>query len=307
MTADAVLLIAFGGPTSPEEIRPFLDNVARGREIPAERLEQVARHYEAIGGRSPLNEITFRQAEALAAALAAAGRPLPVHVGMRNWTPQLGDVLARMADAGHHRVVGVILSPHATEASRERYVESIDDARRALGPRAPDVQYAPTWHAHPLFVAAVADCTRTALATLPEERRPAAPLVFTAHSVPVAMAARSPYSGEVMASARAVAAAVGSAHWQVAYQSRSGNPREPWLEPDVNDAIRALAAAGARDVVIVPIGFMCDHVEVLYDLDVAARATARAARIGCARAAAVNDHPLFIRMLADVVRAVDPG
>ena len=300
--AEAVLLIAFGGPTRPEEIRPFLANVTRGRAIPAERLEEVVHHYELIGGRSPLNELTFRQADKLAQALAAAGTPLPVHVGMRNWEPYLADTLARLAEAGVRAAVGVILSPHATEASRARYTERVAAAQAALGPRAPEVRYVGGWHTHPLFVTAVADAVVAELVTLPAAQREEAALVFTAHSVPVETAAGSPYVAEITASAGAVAERLGHRRWQVAYQSRSGDPRDPWLEPDVNDALRALAAAGVRDVVAVPIGFVCDHVEVLYDLDVEARATAAEVGLGFARARALNDHPLFIRMLAEVVR-----
>ncbi len=299
MTADAVLLIAFGGPTQPSEIRPFLENVARGRRIPPERLEAVAHHYELIGGHSPLNAITFRQAAGLAAALDGQ---LPVHVGMRNWSPYLADTLATMAGARVRHAVGLILSPHASEASRERYVETVDAGRAALGRRAPEIHYVPTWHLHPLFIEAVAETVVAALTRLPDGRRRDAMLVFTAHSVPTAMAATSPYTAEIAASARAVAARLGHARWQVAYQSRSGNPRDPWLEPDVNDALRTLAAAGTCDVVVVPIGFVCDHVEVLYDLDVEARATAKALGIGFVRASAVNDRPRFVAMLADVVR-----
>ena len=300
--AEAVLLLAFGGPTRPEEIRPFLANVTRGRSIPADRLEAVVHHYQLIGGRSPLNELTFRQAEKLTAALAASGTPLPVHVGMRNWEPYLEDAVARLAEAGVRTVVGIILSPHATEASRERYTERVAAAQATLGARAPAVRYVESWHLHPLFVTAVADAVVAELVTLPAGRREDAVLLFTAHSVPVASAARSPYVAEITASARAVAAHLGRPRSQIAYQSRSGDPRDPWLEPDVNDALRALAAAGARDVVAIPIGFVCDHVEVLYDLDVEARATARAAGLGFRRASTVNDHPLFIRMLVDVVR-----
>ena len=301
MAADAVLLIAFGGPTRAEEIRPFLANVVRGRPVPPERVEEVVRHYEAIGGRSPLNELTSRQARKLEAALAATGPALPVYVGMRNWEPYLADTLARMAGDGVRQAVGVILSPHAIEASRERYAEQVEAARAALGARAPAVHYLGAWHTHPLFVTAVADATTAALVTLPAARRAAAPLVFTAHSVPVAMAARAPYVAEITASAAAVARRLGRDRWQIAYQSRSGSPREPWLEPDVNDALRALAADGARDAVVVPVGFVCDHVEVLYDLDVEAHATADGLGLGFARASTVNDHPLFIRMLAEVV------
>src|SRR5262245_13109721 len=299
--ADAVLLLAFGGPERPEEIRPFLARVARGRPIPPERLEEVAHHYEAIGGRSPLNELTLRQARKLEAALAASGRALPVHVGLRHAAPHIADALVGMADAGVRRAVGVVLSPHASEASRDRYVEEVDAARVQLGERASAIRWAPSWHTHPLFVTAVADATVAALVTLPAARRADAAVVFTAHSIPVAMAERSPYVAEIEASARAVATQLGARRWQVAYQSRSGSPREPWLEPDVNDALRALRAEGVSDVVVVPVGFVCDHVEVLYDLDVEARATAAAVGLGFARAGAVNDHPLFIRMLAEVV------
>ena len=302
MAADAVLLIAFGGPTRPEEVEPFLANVVRGRPVPPERLAEVARHYHAIGGRSPLNAITFAQAEKLRAALAEAGTPLPVYVGMRNWEPYIADTLARMADEGRRGATGLILAPHATEASRARYTDAVAQASAALGTRAPVIRWAPDWPAHPLFIAAAADLTAAALAKLPDERRAAAVLVFTAHSVPRTMAAGSPYEAEIAASARAVAERLGHRVWQIAYQSRSGGPHEPWLEPDVNDTLRALAAAGARDAVVVPIGFVADHVEVLYDLDVEAAATARAAKLGFVRTPAVNDHPLFIRMLADLVR-----
>src|SRR3989475_1926635 len=236
MAADAVLLIAFGGPTRAEEVRPFLANVLRGRPVPPERVEEVVRHYEAIGGRSPLRDLTFRQARQLEATLAAGGPVLPVYVGMRSWEPYLADTLARMAADGRRRAVAVILSPHASEASRERYMEEVGAASAALGPRAPEVRYAGAWHTHPLFVTAVADAATAALVTLPAARRAAAVLVFTAHSVPVAMAARSPYVAEVTASVRAVAEQIGRTRWQVAYQSRSGGRPESWLEPDVNEA-----------------------------------------------------------------------
>ncbi len=302
MSAEAVLLIAFGGPTRPEDLRPFLANVTRGRPIPPERLELVVHHYELIGGHSPLNALTFRQAERLTGALAAAGTPLPVYVGMRNWEPTIDATLTRMADDGIRSAVGVILSPHATEASRARYTECVATAQAALGPRAPAVRYVETWHTHPLFVTAVADAVVAELVTLPAARRADTALVFTAHSVPVASAAASPYVDEITASATAVATRLGHRRWQIAYQSRSGNPREPWLEPDVSDTLRALAATGVGDAIVVPIGFVCDHVEVLYDLDIEARATAQAAGIGFRRASTVNDHPLFIRMLADLVQ-----
>jgi ferrochelatase len=291
---DAVLLIAFGGPTRPEEIRPFLENVTRGRRIPPERLDAVVHHYELIGGRSPLNELTFRQAEGLRRAL---GRT-PVYVGMRNWEPYIATTLATMALDGVRRAAGVILAPHTTESSRERYLEAVDAGRAALGPRAPAVEYVAAWHVHPLFVDAAADRIRAALATVPAGAR----VVFTAHSIPLSDAERSPYASEFASTARAVAARLGDPPWELAYQSRSGSPHDPWLEPDVNATLERLAAEGSRAVVVAPIGFVCDHVEVLYDLDVQARATAQKLGLAFARAATVNDHPLFVRMLAELVR-----
>jgi ferrochelatase len=302
VAASAVLAIAFGGPTRPEDIRPFLANVLRGRPVPPARLEEVVHHYEVIGGRSPMNPLTFAQARALEAALAGAGTPLPVYVGMRNWDPYLRDTLRRMADDGVREAVGLILAPHATEASRSRYTETVDAALAELGARAPAIRYAPPWHARDGFLDAVAARVEIELARLPVYARAAVTLVFTAHSVPHAMAADSPYVEEIMASASAIANRLGGQPWQVAYQSRSGNPRDPWLEPDVNDALRALAAAGAKEVVVVPIGFVVDHVEVLYDLDVEAKATARAAGLEMLRARTVEDHPRFIDALVEVVR-----
>ncbi len=298
---DAVLLIAFGGPTAMHEVRPFLDNVLRGRPVPPERLEAVVHHYEVIGGRSPLNELTFRQARGLEAELRAHGPSLPVYVGMRNWTPYLRETLQRMAVDGVRRAVGVILAAHQTDASWGRYERDVAAARVELGTTAPQIEYADEWHAHPLFIAAMTDNASVALARL-AERRAEAPIVFTAHSVPTAMAAASPYVEQIEESARLVAEQVGHARWSIAYQSRSGSPHEPWLEPDICDVIRQLATEGVRHLVVVPIGFVCEHVEVLYDLDIEARQVADAQGIQLVRAAAVNDHPAFIRMLADVVR-----
>jgi ferrochelatase len=298
---DAVLLIAFGGPTAPDEIRPFLDNVARGRRIPAERLEEVAHHYELMpGGRSPLNELTERQASALRRVLAAAGVSLPVFVGMRNWRPFLADTLAAMAAAGHRRAVGIILSPFRSEASWERYMGDVAAARAGV-PTAPEVVFTPAWSTHPRFIEAAADSVTAALREVPAAERADAPVVFTAHSIPRAMAEASPYVEDFTAAARAVAERLGIARWSVAYQSRSGSPREPWLEPDIGSVIQQLAAKDVRHLLVMPLGFVCDHVEVLYDLDVEARALAAEHGVALHRAAAVNDHPAFVAMLADLV------
>jgi ferrochelatase len=295
---DAVLLLAFGGPERPEDVRPFLDEVLRGRPVPRERYEAVVRHYEAIGGRSPLNAWTFRQARALAAALERDGPRLPVYVGMRSWTPTVAETLASMQRDGVRRALAVILAPHRAEASFERYRRAVDDGRAALGAAAPAIDYAGPWFDHPEFIASVSSRVRDALAVAPDDTE----LVFTAHSIPCAMADGSPYVRELETSCRLVAAALGRP-FAIAYQSRSGGPHAPWLEPDVNALLRERAAQGTRHVVLVPIGFVCDHVEVLYDLDVEARATAAALGLGLTRAETANDHPAFIRMLAALVRA----
>lgn len=297
-----VLLIAFGGPDRREDIRPFLELVTAGRRIPAERLEEVAHHYEAIGGRSPLRELTLRQAGALERALAREQIPRPVRVGMRNWHPFLHEALADIEAAGHRRALGIILSSFQTEASWQRYLDDVALARARVGPGAPEVRCTDTWARHPLFLRAMVERVQEALARVPDARRQDARLVFTAHSVPVAMAQDSPYTAEFERAARAIAGDVGHERWTVAYQSRSGSPRDPWLEPDIADAVREAARCGARDVVVAPIGFVADHVEVLYDLDVEARRVADELGVAFHRAAAANDHPTFIAMLADLVK-----
>ena len=299
---DAILLIAFGGPTAPHEIGPFLENVTRGRQIPRERLEEVAHHYAQMpGGRSPLNELTLAQARALADALRESGAPLEVHVGMRNWHPYLHEALAELATRGARRCLGIIMSPLRSEASWERYQADVAEARaRTAG--APEVVFAPPWSAHPGFIDAVADRAGHALDEVPKVGRRWPPLIFTAHSIPTAMADGSPYVDDFTTAARAVAERLGHARWSLAYQSRSGRPEEAWLVPDVNDVLASFAVDGERHAVVAPLGFVCDHVEILYYLDVDAAARAREQGLTLHRARAVHDHPAFIATLADAVR-----
>ena len=299
---DSVLLIAFGGPEKPEDIRPFLEIVTAGRQIPRERIEEVAHHYEAIGGRSPLNELTRRQAEGLRRLLVREGVTTPVYVGMRNWHPFLLETLAEMRDRGHRRALGIILSSFQTEASWERYVADVAAAREKLGAGAPEVVYAPAWAEHPLFIDAMVARAADILDEVPSRKREDALLVFTAHSVPVAMASGSPYARQLAAAALVIARRLDHPRWRIAYQSRSGAPSDAWLEPDVRDVLRGAKGQGIEDAVIVPIGFVCDHVEVLYDLDVEARAVAAESGVRLHRAETANDHPAFIAMLADLVR-----
>lgn len=301
LSYDAVMLIAFGGPTSRDEIRPFLERVTRGIPIPAARLDEVAHHYEAVGGKSPLNEITFRQAEALQELLAQLGSPLPVYVGLRNSQPFFPETLKQMRNDGVKKALGFILSSHRSEASWERYQKNIADARAELEDRAPEFEFCPGWHGHPLFIQTWTELIRAAFDKAGEGTRGAIPLVFTAHSLPRPMAARSPYAEQVKTTAGLVANALGHSNWSVAYQSRSGKPTDPWLEPDIGEVIKELAAQGNKRIVAAPIGFVCDHVEVLYDLDIEARKSAESLGIDLIRASCPNDHPTFIRMIADIV------
>jgi len=298
----AVLLIAFGGPAAADEIRPFLARVSRGIPIPPERLEEVAHHYEAVGGKSPLSEITFRQAAALKKNLAAAKRPVPVYVGLRNSKPFFRETLEQMARDGVEKALGFILSSHRSEASWERYQKNIADARAELRGAAPEIDYTESWHDHPLFIQTWTELIGAAFGQIPAERRSAAPLIFTAHSLPVAMAARSPYVDQLEQSAALIARRLGHSHWSLAYQSRSGRPSDPWLEPDIATALRKLASGGHKYVVVAPVGFVCDHVEILYDLDIEAKRVGADLGVSLVRASCPNDHPVFVQMMVDVIK-----
>jgi ferrochelatase len=301
---DGVLIVAFGGPRGPADIRPFLDRVLRGRRVTPERVEAVAHHYELFGGVSPITDLTLAQARGLEERLAAAGRPLPVYVGMRNWHPLLADTLMQMHAAGLRRVVGLIAAPHHSYSSCQQYRENVADARRELQSATGgdiDVTYVGSWFDHPLFIEVNARHVRAARERLPADVRDQARLVFTAHSIPLSMAERSRYQEQLRESGRLVAERAGIAEWTVVYQSRSGRPEDPWLEPDVCAYLRDERARGLAAAILCPIGFVCDHIEVLYDLDREAADVCREIGLPMVRAEAVNADPLFLDMLADVV------
>ena len=291
---DSVLLLAFGGPTLPNEVRPFMDNVVRGKKIPAERYELVVDQYRQIGGFSPFNALTFRQQEGLAALLKKEGPPLSVYLGLRHWTPTIKEGLQAMANHGRKRALALILSPFQTEASWEVYHEAVNQAREAIGARAPTVDFIPPWFAHPLY-------SETMTARI-RETGSIEHLVFTAHSIPMTMAADSPYEHQVQETAKRIATGLKAKSFSVAYQSRSGRPQDAWLEPDIRDEIRRLALLGMKKITVAPIGFVADHAEILFDLDIQAAAVAREVGVTLQRAQAANDHPLFVRMLAQLVR-----
>ncbi len=299
---DSVLLLAYGAPERMEEVRPFLDNVLRGLPVPRERYEAVVHHYELIGGKSPLNALTDRQAKGLRSALRDDGLGLDVYVGMRFAKPYIFTAIRRMVADGRRRAVAMVLAPYRSEPSWEKYREAVAEVLEAADPAtAPAIEWVEPWFDHPLFAEAQADEVRRALGSIPADRRDAARLVFTAHSIPTAVAARCPYVGQIEAACRNVSAALGDRAWELAWQSRSGSPHTPWLEPDVNARLHELKAEGYRDVVLCPIGFISDHVEVMYDLDLEAAQTCRDIGLGMVRAGTVNDHPTFLRALADLV------
>ena len=300
---DSVLVISFGGPRGLDDIRPFLANVLRGRRVSPARVDEVAHHYELFGGVSPITEATERQAEGLRRRLASAGHPLPVYVGMRNWHPLLPDTLRRMHADGARRAIGFIAAAQHSYSSCQQYKENVAAARAALRSQGADVEvtYPGSWFDHPGFIAANAAHVQEAVLRLPEPLRESARLVFTAHSIPLSMAERSRYREQLGESARLVAQATGRSEWALVYQSRSGRPEDSWLEPDVGDYVRQERKRGLAAAIFCPVGFVCDHIEVLYDLDHEVAAVCRELGVEYARAEAVNDDPRFLDMMTDVV------
>jgi ferrochelatase len=300
-TPDSILFIGFGGPTEPAHILPFLRTVVFGRSVPEARLREVERHYLDVGGRSPYNELTERQRAGVERWLRAHGIGLPVYAGMRNWHPELKDTIARMNGDGRRHALGVILAAHRSEASWERYQADVACAVAGNGGIGPAVTYLDAFYDHPRFLEANAQLLEEASGQARGRWPAGLPVLFTAHSIPTAMADASPYVADLGASCAGVAHLLGVTDWELCWQSRSGDPRTPWLEPDVNDVIRRRAAAGAKELVVQAIGFLSDHVEVLYDLDHEAQATAAEAGVTLRRARCVNDHPEFIAMLGELL------
>jgi ferrochelatase len=301
---DAVLVVSFGGPQGLADIRPFLANVLRARSIPQRRIEEVAGHYEHFGGVSPLTDITMRQAAGLRTRLAAAGLTLPVFVGMRNWHPLLPDTLKEMAAAGVTRAIGFISAAQRSYSSCTQYRRNVYDARGdivAAGRHDITVTYVDDWHEHDGFIDANARHIAEALNALAPDLRSRARVVFTAHSIPALMPGVDRYRMQLDQSAARVIERLGRADWALVYQSRSGRPEDPWLGPDVSDYLRAERANGLDAVVICPIGFVCDHIEVLYDLDHEAAEVCRGIGLPMARARTVNDDPAFLDLMADMV------
>jgi protoporphyrin/coproporphyrin ferrochelatase len=307
---DSVLFVAFGGPTPgccgrrepcPGEATCFIQSIVGEHPAAQARVSEVAAHYAQLGGFSPFNDLTFQQVQGTANLLKAQGLCLPVYVGMRHWPPYVRDVLQEMAEQGLRNILAVILAPHQCYASWEWYQHTVTEGLAALGDRCPQVTYLEPWYTHAGYIGAIADHMRQASQVLGAERAQRAALVYTAHSIPAAMAAQAPYTQQFAATAAAVTRLLDRQDYRLAYQSQAHGTPRPWLQPDINEAIRQLQAEGYRDVIISPIGFLCDHVEVLYDLDVEAQHTAVACGVTYVRAQTVGTHPAFIAMLSNLI------
>jgi ferrochelatase len=298
---DALLVVSFGGPEGMDEVVPFLENVLRGKNVPPERLRAVAAHYEHFGGVSPMNGHCRALVAALRAELDRHGPRVPVYWGNRHWRPMLADTLRRMADDGVRRALAFATSAYASHSGCRQYLDDIARARAQVGERAPTVDKLRQFYNHPGFVEPLVEHVAAAFDRVPQARRAAARLVFTAHSIPRLQAATSDYEAQLQETAGLVALPLLRREWSLVYQSRSGSPSQPWLEPDIVDHLRALAAEGVKDVVVAPIGFTSDHMEVLYDLDLEAKGRAIELGLNMVRAATVGTHPRFVRMVRELV------
>jgi protoporphyrin/coproporphyrin ferrochelatase len=303
---DAFVLVSFGGPEGPNDVIPFLQNVTAGRGVPPERLERVAEHYYQFGGVSPINQQCRELVTAIEKDFATRGVALPVYWGTRNWHPHLTDTLAAMAADGVGRALGFVTSGYSSFSSCRQYLGDIEAARSRVGDAAPQVDKIRQYFNHPGYIASFAAAATAAVASLPAGTSDAYDLIFTAHSIPAGMAgaagpAGGAYQAQLAETARLVAAEAGYRRpWLLAYSSRSGPPTQPWLEPDINDLLAERAAAGSRAVVVVPIGFISDHMEVKFDLDIEAAATAHNLGLAFARAATPGTDPRFVSMITDL-------
>jgi ferrochelatase len=296
---DALLVVSFGGPEGMDDVIPFLENVLRGRNVPRERMLQVAHHYEMFGGVSPINQQNRELIAALGRELESNGPPLPIYSGNRNWHPLLPDTLRKMASDGVRNALAFVTSAYSSYSSCRQYLQNIADAQAQVGPTAPRVEKLRVFYNHPLFIQANVDHIREAWAQVNDPE--SAHLVFTAHSIPESMAANCDYAMQLEQAATLIAQALNIKKWELVYQSRSGSPSQPWLGPDICDHLKTLREAGVKEVVVAPIGFVSDHMEVVYDLDVEARRVAEEIGMNLMRARTAGTHPAFVRMIRELM------
>lgn len=298
---DAILVLGFGGPERPEDVMPFLERVVSGRNVPRERLLSVAEHYQHLGGRSPINDQCRALIAALRVELDQHGISLPIYWGNRNWHPLLEDTVRQMRVDGVQRAAVYVTSAFSSYSGCRQYRQDMEKARAAVGEGAPELDKLRIFYNHPGFVDAQAERMRACLEQIPEPQRSAARLVFTAHSIPLAMANGCDYVAQLREIAELLGRRFGRSEQDVVFQSRSGPAQVPWLEPDICDHVRALAAQGVRDVVVVPLGFVSDHMEVVWDLDHEAQAVAQELGVRLHRVGTVGEHPLFIAMIRELI------
>ncbi|MFN3191915.1 MAG: ferrochelatase [Aureliella sp.] len=298
---DAILIVSFGGPEGPDDVMPFLENVLRGKPVPRERMLEVAEHYQHFGGVSPINEQNRELIASLRKELESSGVNLPIYWGNRNWHPLLTDTVDEMRRDGRKKVIAFFTSMFSCYSGCRQYRENIIDAREACGDGAPTVNKLRKGYNHPLFIEAQVDLVGKALAQIVEERRSSAKILFTAHSIPMSMSDNSRYVIQLQETSRLVAEKLGHSNFELVYQSRSGPPQQPWLEPDICDRIEELVKEGEKDFVVAPIGFVSDHMEVMFDLDTEAKEACEKLGVGFARAETVGVHPSFISMIRDLI------
>lgn len=309
MNYDAILVVSFGGPESPDDVIPFLETVLRGRNVPRERLLTVAEHYYHFGGKSPINQQTRELIAALESELAQHGPTLPVYWGNRNWHPLLPETLLQMKKDGVRRALGFVTSAYSSYSGCRQYRENIAQAQREVGEGAPEVDKLRVFFNHPEFIDATAERVGEALAAVPRDARQNIQVVYIAHSIPVSMATTSDYVRQLEEVRRLVSQKLGVRNDALVYQSRSGVPGQPWLEPDILDCLRMVKTQNlASAAVLAPIGFISDHMEVVYDLDMEARRLCDSLALPMTRAKTVGVHPKFVAMIRELIlERVNPG
>lgn len=298
---DALIVVSFGGPDGNDDVIPFLENVLRGKPVPRSRMLEVAEHYYHFGGKSPINEQNLALIEALKGELGRRGIPLPIYFGNRNWKPYLKDALQQMKEDGVKRALAFFTSGFSSYSGCRQYRENIVQAQADVGPGAPTVDLLRKFYNHPGFIDAMAELTTLTLETLPNGAREHNKVLFVAHSIPQSMADHSRYESQLAESSHLIAEQAGVSDWQLVYQSRSGSPQQAWLEPDVCDRIGEIAGVGYQAVTVVPVGFISDHMEVLFDLDHEASETAQGLGLQMARVPTVGTHPKFVSMIGELV------
>ncbi len=298
---DAILLVSYGGPEGPGDVMPFLEKVVRDKNVSPARLKKVAEHYELFGGVSPINAECRALLTAIVGELNTHGPALPVYWGNRYWHPMLAETIEQMAEDGITRALAFATSAYSSYSSCRQYLEAIEEARQHVGANAPTVDKIRAYYNHPGFVEPMVDRTAQALRELPEQRREHTPLIYTAHSLPVAMAKNCAYQRQLEETCRLVSEQLGRSRWELVYQSRSGPPSVPWLEPVLEDRLRQMASDGEQDVVIVPVGFVCEHMEIVYDLDVAARNLCEELGLNMVRGPVVGCHRRFVTMIRELI------